>query len=353
MKRFARGLVVGKFAPLHRGHELLINAARAECDEVVIISYSKPEFGGCEPEKRERWLRELFPECRRLVVTDDLLSHYSSAEFGCPVTLPHNADDASKHRRFVGFLCQHVLGVPIDAVFTSEDYGVGFALELTDYLRALDPAAPEVSAITLDVTRTQIAISGTQIRANVHAAREYLAPAVYADFVRRVCILGGESSGKSSLARALAEHFQTNYVAEYGRELWELRAGALSFEDMLHIAEQQLARERSAARNANMFLFCDTSPLTTLFYSRQLFKRVAAELEQLATTRYDLTVLCAPDFPFVQDGTRQDAAFRELQHEFYLAQLSFSRNPWLLVVGTIEQRISQITNALENLYPHK
>src|SRR5436190_7066726 len=51
-KRFRRGLVVGKFAPLHRGHELVIRRASDACEEVVIISYCKPEFAGCDAERR-------------------------------------------------------------------------------------------------------------------------------------------------------------------------------------------------------------------------------------------------------------------------------------------------------------
>ncbi|MDP4366102.1 adenylyltransferase/cytidyltransferase family protein, partial [Escherichia coli] len=52
MKPFATGLVVGKFAPLHCGHEKLINTALAQCEELFIISYSVPEMPDCEPEKR-------------------------------------------------------------------------------------------------------------------------------------------------------------------------------------------------------------------------------------------------------------------------------------------------------------
>ena len=67
---YQRGLVIGKFCPLHRGHELLIEQAQAACDELLIISWSKPEFRGCEGESRERWLARLFPAAERLVLDD-------------------------------------------------------------------------------------------------------------------------------------------------------------------------------------------------------------------------------------------------------------------------------------------
>ena len=69
MKPFATGLVVGKFAPLHCGHEKLINTALAQCEELFIISYSVPEMPDCEPEKRLTWLQVRFPQATILVLT--------------------------------------------------------------------------------------------------------------------------------------------------------------------------------------------------------------------------------------------------------------------------------------------
>jgi FAD synthase len=81
-KRFQRGLVVGKFAPLHRGHEHLIRHAFDASDEVVIISYCKPEFAGCGAERREQWLSKLFPAARILVPTDAPLASWGASRFG-------------------------------------------------------------------------------------------------------------------------------------------------------------------------------------------------------------------------------------------------------------------------------
>jgi len=72
-KRFQRGLVVGKFSPLHHGHEALILRALGECDEVFLISYSNPERPGCDAGRRDLWLSTLFPRIRHLAVTDERL----------------------------------------------------------------------------------------------------------------------------------------------------------------------------------------------------------------------------------------------------------------------------------------
>nr|WP_218280832.1 adenylyltransferase/cytidyltransferase family protein [Verrucomicrobium spinosum] len=69
--RFQHGLVVGKFCPLHKGHEAVIRRALEECENVVVLSYTVPEFPGCEPEKRAAWLGSLFPETTRIVLGAD------------------------------------------------------------------------------------------------------------------------------------------------------------------------------------------------------------------------------------------------------------------------------------------
>ena len=236
----------------------------------------------------------------------------------------------------------------VDAVFTSEDYGEGFAEELSSYFGARDPGANRVRHVLVDRERRVFPVSATWLRSDIHAHREWLSPVVYASFVRRVCLLGGESSGKSELTEALALHFGTVHVAEFGRELWSAKAGALAFEDMREIAEVQVAQEEQAAQRARRFLFCDTSPLTTLFYSRHLFGKADPALEGLAERGYDLTVLCAPDFPFVQDGTRQHESFRVLQHGWFQRELARRGIRHLLVTGSTAERVSQIQEALGN-----
>jgi len=333
--------VVGKFAPLHRGHELVIECALASCDEVVVISYSKPEMEGCAPESRANWLAARFPQTRRLVVSDETVaSRLDGSEF---VEVPANGADAEIHRRFVAHLCRCVLEIEIDAVFTSEDYGDGFAATLESEQRRYSADAPSVRHVCVDRARSAVPVSATRIRADVHAHRHWLAPEVYASFVKRVCILGGESSGKSTLAERLAAALRTIHVPEYGRALWEERAGVLTFGDLRSIGDKQIGLEDEAAKCAREFLICDTSPLTTLFYSEHLFARADPALRRLAQShRYHTTVLCAPDFPFVQDGTRQDDAFRHRQHRWYVDQLTARGEAWLLVDGSVAERVQRV-----------
>jgi NadR type nicotinamide-nucleotide adenylyltransferase len=317
---FRCGLVVGKFSPLHRGHQLLIETALAQCEHVVIVCYSQPELGGCTAALREHWLKALYPHTTRIVATD----------------APDNSEPAETHRAFTADLLPRT----VDAVFTSESYGSGFA----EYLERRQRSP--VTHVLVDIDRRVVPISGTAIRAAIHANREYLHPMVYASFVKRIAVLGGESSGKSTLAAALAEELSTCFVSEYGRERWEEVRGALMFEDLEHIAREQIRREELAVQRAHRYVFCDTSPLTTLFYSRDLFGRASSALEQLADREYAHTLLCAPDFAFVQDGTRRDSDFRDRQHRWYLEELARREIPYLLVQGDIRARVEQARKSI-------
>jgi len=314
--KFSRGLVVGKFAPLHRGHELLIRRALELSEKLVILSYANPEPPGSSAERRARWLARLFPEAERLVLAAD-------------PSVPLDSADDETHRRFVA----ERVRAPIDAVFTSEAYGPGFAESLGRH------HGRAVVHVSVDPARETVPISASQIRKDVHAHRAWLSPAVYASFVERVALLGGESCGKSTLAAALADRFGTAYVEEFGRTLWTQKAGKLAFEDLLAIAERQIALEDEACERAHRWLFCDSTPLTTLFYSLEMFGRVDAKLERLADRTYDQTVLCAPDFPFVQDGTRREPSFREHGHAWYLRELGRRRTRYLVAQGSVDQRV--------------
>jgi NadR type nicotinamide-nucleotide adenylyltransferase len=345
MKPFRCGLVVGKFSPLHFGHEQVIRRALAECDDLILLSYSQPEFPGCKTETRELWLRTRFPQARTLVVSDQRLQQWPELQPRWS-TVPNNDAPADIHRAFCADLCSNVLGATVDAVYSSEDYGPGFAQFLTEYYRQRNGGHAVVTSVLVDLARAQNPISGTALRADFDLLQKWTAPEVYASFVQRICFLGGESSGKSTLAKALATKFKTKFAAEYGRELWEQKAGDLQYDDLLAIARRQIEREETLALAAHRYLFCDTSPLTTLYYSLDLFGKADSELVELSQRRYDLTILCAPDFPFFQDGTRRDNAFREAQHAWYIQRLTERGIPFHLVRGSVEQRVEMIAELL-------
>lgn len=340
--RYRLGLVVGKFAPLHLGHEWLIAQAAQQCERLLILSYTKPEFVHCDVPARRRWLAQRFPQHETLVIDDDGLREMCLDRGIAPEAIPRNEQDDATQQAFLAWLVHDVLERRPDAMFCSEAYGPPAASVLSDAL------GQHVQAIVVDRLRQHMPISASRIRQDPHGQARWMAPEVRAAFISRIVLLGGESSGKTSLAEALAAHFETTWVAEYGRELWEQQSGHLSEADLLRIGREQVRREEAGLLSASRMLFCDTSPLTTLGYSHWMFGHADPLLRALAERPYDRVILCRPDFPFVQDGTRRDEAFRLSQHDWYRQRLSALPNQALVleVGGSLAQRVLSVVEWL-------
>ncbi|WP_407568936.1 AAA family ATPase [Deinococcus altitudinis] len=328
MPRFEYGLVVGKFAPLHAGHEHLIRTALAECERVSVWCYARPDFPTMPSPVRRGWLREVFPA--HLYPTLILLPDAPNP--------PLDREPGEVHNTY----CRAVLegwNVRADAVFTSEDYGEGFAAALGATHRLVDRE------------RLHVPVSGTALRADPHGLRRFLNPLVYAHFVSRVVILGAESTGKSTLSAALAKHFGTVHVREYGRDVYEREDGALTPDHFLEIALGHRALEDEAARlgAADRYLFSDTDAATTLMWSYLLTGQALPELHALADackTRYAHAFVCTHDIAFEQDGWRSNKEVREVQQAHILQDLNTRGVRYTPVTGSVPKRVAQVENVL-------
>lgn len=339
-KLYRLGLVVGKFSPLHQGHEHVIDTARQRCDQVLVLGYSQPDFPGCERHRRAAWVSQRFPDVLNIQL-DDAEIQRRCTMLGIPHhPLPDNRQADLVQQHYLAWLLTGPVGLRPDAMVGSEHYIGPCAQVLSEQL------GQHVAPVHVDVPRERHPISATRIRQNVHAHRQWLSTHVYKDFVPRIVLLGGESSGKTTLAQALADRHGTTWVPEYGRERWDAQQGQLSLDDLIDIGHVQVAREQDLHLQARTWLFCDTSPLTTLGYAGWMFGQQPPELLALANRPYDLAVLCHPDFSFVQDGTRRDDDFRLEQHAWYQSQLTARRIPWLDARGSLAQRLAQLDQAL-------
>ncbi len=344
-KPYRRGLVVGKFSPFHKGHEYLIETANQHCEELVIISYSRPEYTSCSLAIRESWLKFFAPKSTILCVNAPTIEKWLT-EGSWHLRMPLNSDLDDLHREFTYKLLSEKLNSNIDVVFTSESYGDGFA----EYLSHLENGyGHHVKHVCVDIERLINPVSGTSIRNANKLSKSKMSQKVLRDYqVKKICFLGGESTGKSTLSSLLAIEYDEPLVCEYGRMLWESNDSVLTPDDLISICEVQTSNEDKAQKSAGKYIFCDTSPLTTLCYSEALFHERPNTLEAFAEQPYRHIFLCEPDFPLVQDGTRKDEDFRMWQHLWYKEELRQRKIPFTQLTGTTEQRLLQVRNSIEN-----
>ena len=167
----------------------------------------------------------------------------------------------------------------------------------------------------------------------------------------KVAILGAESSGKSTLAPALAAHYGTLWVPEYLREFVATECRVPREEDQYGIARVQREREDAAAPGASRFLFCDTTPLMTAVYSQWYWGRILdAQLALLADRDdYAFTLITAPDGPWEADGLQRDSEqVRQSVHELLLAMLGERAIAYVLLTGSLQQRMLQASRILDS-----
>ena len=179
-----------------------------------------------------------------------------------------------------------------------------------------------------------------------------------ADIMKRVCVVGAESTGTTTLTRELAEHYQTVWVPEYGREYSEkLAAAGIDYshyawrsEEFAHIARVQHEMEDAMAQQANRVLFCDTDALATALWHERYMGTRSPEVEAIAgQSHYDLYILTGCEIPFVADEVRDGESFRQWMTRRFEEELSRRTVPWLKVSGGPEERMLAAISAVDRL----
>lgn len=170
--------------------------------------------------------------------------------------------------------------------------------------------------------------------------------------VKRVCILGAESTGKSTLAAALAERFGTLWNPEYGRPYTQIgrpAAAPWTSWEFTHIARIHCWYEDFLAKRARGVLFSDTDAFTTAVFHEVYLGTPATGFEELVERPYDLFVVCGLDVPWRHDGIREFEDQRRSMHERYLARARASGSPWLLAEGSLPRRLGAAAVAVDRL----
>ncbi len=173
--------------------------------------------------------------------------------------------------------------------------------------------------------------------------------------IKKIVVVGAESSGKTTLCRDLAARFNGQLVEEYAREHLMGSGSEYRFEDLLPIAQEQMIREDQAVKKAQKDaapLFIDTDLLVMKVWSEFVFGNCHSWiLNQLAVRQYSLYLLCKPDLPWESDPLREhpEPHKRNKIHKLYLDFLINQHVPWFEVGGTGETRLENAAGRVLSL----
>lgn len=326
--KFTTGLIIGKFTPLHKGHQYLIETAIKQSQKVTVIVCHNDDDNIIDSKIRTGWIKELYPEIDvRIFHHDNSLNSTSTkiSPIWAKITL-----------KLLGF-------VP-SAVFSSEKYGKTYAKCMGS------------NHVLIDIKRNTIPISGSLVRSNPLKYWQFLSEPVRSYYAKRIVVLGAESTGTTTLTKALARHYRTSWAPEYGRTYCEGRRTAKNKnnwtrDEFIHIASVQNAMEDFLARKSNKILICDTDSFATRLWFERYLGFLYPELDKITNTQNkSLYILTGDEIPFVQDGTRDGESIRHQMHQRFIEELDKHDLKYIIVTGSRQNRLKQAIKEIDLLF---
>lgn len=167
-----------------------------------------------------------------------------------------------------------------------------------------------------------------------------------------VVFLGAPSTGKTTIGRALAEKYRTQWVPEFGRFYWEEHQDnrQLTQAQLVEIAIGQRKWEDKAAQRATNYLFIDTEAIVTRQYAFDYYGESSVELDSYAdqsANRYHQFFVCDIDIPYEDNWARSGEVHRDDFQARLINDLNARQIPYTLLTGSHEQRMSTVANKLE------
>lgn len=179
--------------------------------------------------------------------------------------------------------------------------------------------------------------------------------------LKKIVVIGPESTGKSTLCSQLADYYNTLWCREYAREYLLKHGTDYTYDNLLEIAKGQVALEervmataiendQSGSQKASPLLFVDTDMYVMKVWCEFVFGRCHQWImDQIVARRYDLYLLCNTDLPWIKDELREypDLETRERLYRIYKDIMVSQSTPWVEISGNYEERFERAKNAVE------
>lgn len=327
------GMYGGTFNPLHLGHVNDIIMASNQCEKLYVPISISDEAGEINGNERIMWLKNITWDMENVEVFPIYSNNCTKEEYDWDT----GVQDVRKY-----------IGKKIDVVFAGSDY---------QGQNLWEKLYPESKVIYFD--REEVPISSTEIRKIPYQYFDYLPDCVARYYTKKVCILGTESCGKTTLVRNLAKAYNTTHVEEAGRYICD-EAGGIDNMQKYHYFEilfQHKQDEKEALKYANKVLFIDTDALITLYYYKLGFREDGdSEFEKIASSisalnDYDLYLFLEPDVAWVQDGTRTygDDLVRKENNQMLKQILKENNITYETITGDYQERYQKAKQLVNRL----
>ncbi len=169
--------------------------------------------------------------------------------------------------------------------------------------------------------------------------------------MKKIVVTGPESTGKTTLCKHLANHFNTTFVKEYAVDYLTGTGGDYQYKDLLKIAKGQINLENQIIEMTNPdILICDTDLITIKIWSQVKYKKVNRWImKEIRNRHYNHYLLCFPDIPWEYDLFRENPNDRDFLFELYEKQLKRYKKDYTIINGNEESRFLTAVDVINSV----
>lgn len=329
------GVIIGKFMPLHKGHELLINFGKKHVKQLFIL-VDNTINDTIDSKLREKIIQKHFPDVKVLSFNEKMPQD------------PSETNDFWNiwKTEMEKLVFKNTINNKIDVLFASMDYGE----KLSETLGC--------EFVPFDISRSTLNISATEIRNDPLGNWKYISDCFKPYFVNKYLFTGAESTGKTTLINRLINEtdlfkeslslFVPEYAYQFIKTKKELKSSDIP---LLFSAQDTLINE--ASKTSEGVLLCDSSAITTKAYAQQMFPQEYEEIpsylqEYVNKQKFEMVFLFKPDknVAFFEDVHRNKTDdYENKRMEIFLkikSELDLLNQSYLIIEGTYEERFQQI-----------